>query len=124
MSGETFAVLVFVWLFGAVVGWCAGWIARTEQNRLWHQGAARHLAAARAELDGLREQLAEALDELDDARTAQYHHAHRVPAAPPVVNVHLTAPGPWPAQGSVTTSPSPFVDELDVMPALPARKVP
>jgi hypothetical protein len=124
MSGETVAVLLLVWLVGAVVGWCAGWVARTEQNRLWHQGVVRQLAAARAELDEIRAELAEALDELDEARAAQYHHAHRGPAAPTVVNVHLTAPGPWPAQGSVTTSPSPFLAELDVMPVLPAREVP
>jgi hypothetical protein len=121
MSGEIFAVLLLVWLFGAVVGWCAGWVARTEQNRLWHRGVVRQLAGARAELTGLREQLAEALDELDDAQAAQYHHAQRGPAAPAVVHVHLTAPGPWLAPGAATTTP--FVDELDAMPVLPAREV-
>jgi hypothetical protein len=124
MSSETVAVLIFVLLVGAVVGWCAGWIARTEQNRLWHQGAARQLAAARAELDEIREQLAEALDELDDARAAHYYHAQRGPARPAVVNVHVAGPGPWSAQGSVTTTTTPFLDELDVMPVLPAREVP
>lgn len=122
MSRETFAVFFVVWLFGAMVGWCAGWVARTEQNRGWHRGALRHLAAARAELDGIRAELADALDELDDARTAQYH-TQRVPAAPTVVNVHLTTPLPWPAQGSVTT-PTPFLDGLDAIPVLPAREVP
>jgi hypothetical protein len=123
MSSETFAVLILVLLVGLVVGWCAGWVARTEQNRLWHRGALRHLAAARAEVTALREQLAEALDELDDAQAAHYHHAQRLSAAPAVVHVHVAAPGPWSAQGSVTTT-TPFLDELDAMPVLPAREVP
>jgi hypothetical protein len=126
MSRETFAVLLLVWLVGAVVGWCAGWIARTEQNRGWHQGVVRQLAAARAELDEIRAELAEALEELDEARAAQYHHTQRIPAAavPAVVHVHVAAPVPWSAQGLVTTSTSPFVDEFDAMPVLPAREVP
>jgi hypothetical protein len=124
MSSETFAVFLMVLLIGAVVGWCAGWITRTEQNRLWHHGALRQLAAARAEIDEIREQLAEALDELDDARAAHYHHAQRVAASPAVVNVHVTAPIPWPAHGSMTNTATPFLDELDAMPVLPAKEVP
>jgi hypothetical protein len=124
MSNETVAAFLFVLVVGLVVGWCAGWIARTEQNRLWHRGALRQLAAAQTELTGLREQLAEALDELDDARDAQYHHAHRGPTAPAVVHVHVAAPGPWSAPGSVTTTTTPFLDELDAMPVLPAKEVP
>jgi hypothetical protein len=124
MSSETVAVLLAVWLFGAMVGWCAGWIARTEQNRGWQAGLHRQLAAARAELTALREQLAEALDELDDARAAQYHHTQRGPAAPTVVNVHVAAPVPWSAHGSVTNTTTRFLDELDAMPVLPAKEVP
>jgi hypothetical protein len=123
MSGEIFAVFLLVWLFGAMVGWCAGWVARTEQNRLWHRGALHQLATARTELDEIREQLAEALDELDDARAAQYHHTQRVPAAPAVFHVHVAGPGPWSAQRSVTTT-TPFLDELDAIPVLPAKEVP
>ena len=121
MSRETVAVLVFVWLFGVVVGWCAGWVARTEQNRLWHQGALRQLAAARAELNEIRAELAEALD---DARAAQHHHADRVSAAPAVVHVHVAGPLPRSAQGSVTNPTTPFLDELDAMPVLPVKEVP
>jgi hypothetical protein len=30
-------------LVGAVVGWCAGWAARTDQNRAWHHGLRHQL---------------------------------------------------------------------------------
>lgn len=121
MTRETLAVLLMVWLVGAVVGWCAGWVARGEQNRGWHQGALRHLAAARTELDELRAELAGVLEELDDAQAAHYP-AQRGPAAPAVVHVHVAAPGPWPAPQRLVSGDTTRC--LDAMPVLPAEEVP
>lgn len=120
MTRETLAAALMVWLIGAVVGWCAGWAARGEQNRGWHQGAVRQLAATHADLDELHAELAGVLEDLDDARAAHYP-AQRGPAAPAVVHVHVAAPGPWPAQRLVTTDTTRC---LDAMPVLPADEVP
>jgi hypothetical protein len=68
MSREMLAAAVLVWLVGAVVGWCAGWAARTDQNRAWHHGLRHQLEGTRVELDQLRAQLADTLDELECAQ--------------------------------------------------------
>jgi hypothetical protein len=113
MSNAMVAVFVLVWLIGALVGWCAGWAARTEQNRGWHHSVQRQLALVRA-------QLAEALNQLDDARAEQWG-AQRTSAAPTVIQVHLSAAGSWPAHQPVARAAAVFLDELDVLPVLPAQ---
>lgn len=85
MTRETLSAAVLVWLAGAVVGWCAGWAARGEQNRAFHHGAGRALARARAELTA-------ALGELDDLRAGLGTIAQATPA---VVHVHVAGPSPW-----------------------------
>jgi hypothetical protein len=38
MTRETLAAAVMVWLSGALAGWCAGWVARGDQNnRAWYR---------------------------------------------------------------------------------------
>src|SRR5438105_3306219 len=106
MSREMLAVFVLVWLIGTIMGWCAGWAARTEQNRGWHAGVRRQLTAAHAQLAELRDELAAVLAERDDARAAVWQ-AQRTPAAPTVVQVHLNAPLPWPAHRSGTGHTTP-----------------
>ncbi len=107
------AAVVMVWLVGAVVGWCAGWAARGEQNRSWHRDTTRQLAQTRA-------RLAEALDQLDCAHTARWH-VERVspPAAPAVVHVHMAAPLPWAPQPPMITP----TGAHDGMPMLAAHEV-
>src|SRR2546421_5390792 len=65
MSRELLAVLVMVWLTGALVGWCVGWAARGEQNQAWHAGLRHQLHDARDELEQLHDELADALNALD-----------------------------------------------------------
>jgi type II secretory pathway component PulM len=109
VTHELIAAGVLVWLIGAVVGWCAGWAARTEQNRAWQAGTGHQLAAAHAELAELRDELAaaqEALDDLDHARALAWQATPTPAAVPTVVQVNL--PGPIPP----VVSPEPI-------PALP-----
>ncbi len=87
MTRETIAVALMVWLIGALIGWCAGWTARGEQNRGWHRGLVRQLGQVRAEL-------ADALDQLDDAR-AQLNNPHQRGESLPtsaVMHLHVAAP--------------------------------
>jgi hypothetical protein len=112
MTRDTLAAALIVWLIGAIVGWCAGWAARGEQNRAWHHNLGHQLAQTRA-------QLADALDALDDARC--HCETERVPApAPAVVHVHLITPAPRPAPRPIVANTARFVD---AMPVLPAEKV-
>jgi hypothetical protein len=112
MTRELIAATLMVWLIGAIVGWCAGWAARGEQNRAWHHHLGHQLTETRA-------QLTDALDALDDARCPC--ETQRVPApAPAVVHVHLTTPAPWPAPRPIVAHTARFVDAL---PVLPAEKV-
>ena len=107
------AAAVMVWLIGAIVGWCAGWAGRSEQNRAWHRGVVRQLAQTQA-------RLAEALDQLDHARATQCE-AERVPAAAPAaVHVHVTTPLIWAPPRPMITNTTPF---LDAMPVGPAQEV-
>lgn len=110
---EVIAVTVVVWLAGAVVGWCVGWVARGEQNRGWYAGVARELARTRAEL-------AEARAELDVA------YAQPEWPLPPgsVVHVHLSAPPP-PAVGPSSWTAGQVVQAGEVVvPVLPRRGPP
>lgn len=111
-------VLAF-WLFGAVVGWVAGWVARGDFNRAWWRGTAARLAETQA-------QLAQALRDLDDAHA--WWEAHRVspPAAPvaqvaPVVHVHVAAPLPWVAHPPL---PPHGMRVLDAVPVAPVGELP
>jgi hypothetical protein len=109
------AVAVLVWLIGAILGWCAGWAARGEQNHAWHRTLARQLVKA-------RDELAETLTERD--RTRDQWHATRIPPpAPTVVHVHLTSatPPPWPAPRPLASD---MTRSLHAMPVLPAEEVP
>ncbi len=109
MTRETIAVALLVWLIGAIVGWCAGWVARGEQNRSWHSNLVRQLASTRA-------QLAEVLDELGDARVDAECTCSPAPAA---VHVHLATPLPlWVAQ---RPSGLTAIHALEPMPGVPAE---
>ena len=113
------AAVVVVLLIGALVGWCAGWVARGEQNRGWHAGVVRQLAQTRAQLDQTLDQLDRALDELDHARAWQ---AQRVPPAPgPTVQVHVAPALPsWLPQHRAVRNTAHIVT---AMPVLPAKEV-
>ncbi len=106
MTRETVAAALVVWLIGAVVGWCMGWVARGEQNRRWHSNLVRQLAQTRA-------RLAEALDEL------RANTERTCPPAPAVLHLHLAPPPPlWAAQ---RPSALPAIHTLDAMPELTAE---
>ena len=106
MTRETLAVLVLVWLIGALVGWFVGWAARGEQNRAWHGTLKRQLAETRAQLDA-------ALAESDTT----YTRAEDYPASPPaVVNIHLTTPLQWAGQPSLGANPSRTLTAVPVLP--------
>ena len=121
MTRETIAAALMVWLIGAVVGWCAGWAARGEQNRRWHHGIQRQLVHALAELAQVRAELADALDELDDVQAIPWGAA-QVPAAVPMT-VHVSVAAP--VAPSVTRH-SAFVPPalVEAAPALPAEGAP
>ncbi len=110
MTREMAAAAVMVWLIGAIVGWCAGWAARGEQNRSWHRNLATQLAQVRAEL-------AEALDQLDDAH-AQLDMRRESPLTP-AVHVHVATPQGWVTPPPVLVSPARL---LDTAPALQAEE--
>jgi hypothetical protein len=114
MTRELIAATVMVWLIGAIVGWCAGWAARGEQNRVWHRTVVNQLAQARA-------RLAEIGDQLDDARPAQCAAQRMSPPASAVVHVTVaTAVPSWAAHHPVLLNTA---QVLDAMPVLPAEEV-
>jgi len=119
MTRETIAAALMMWLIGAVVGWCAGWAARGDQNRRWHHGLQRELAQALTELAQVRAELVDALDELNDARTTHWEAAPTPARVPTTVHVSVAAPvPPWVTQHSASVVPALAVD---VTPALPAE---
>ncbi len=109
MTREAIAAALLVWLVGAVVGWCAGWVGRGEQNRAWHRGVVGRLALVRAEL-------AEALDELDQVRRAGWETQRVAPPATSVVQVHVAAALPWapPPQPPAVIDPARVLDAIAV----------
>jgi len=124
MTREMFAAAVLVWLIGALAGWFVGWAARGEQNHNWHAGVRTQLEAARAELEQIRAQLADALDELEelqDARADRWRSAAaRVPTT--VVAVHLAAPaGVTDHVAVVAPGPDSVPVPGAVMPVVPAQ---
>ena len=113
MSRELLAVLVLVWLTGALVGWCVGWAARGEQNRAWHAGLRHQLHDARDELEQLHAELANALDALHQIRATSWPAGHRSARVPAVVQVNYTATVPPTVSGHLTA----------LTPTTPARPV-
>lgn len=114
MSRELIAAGVLVWLIGAVVGWYAGWVARTEQNRAWQAGTHHQLDQARIELAALHGELAATratLHELDHARALAWRAAAAPAAVPTVVHVNLPSPLPLDQRPAVLAP--------DPVPALP-----
>src|SRR5438270_11532262 len=113
------AAAVLVWLVGAVMGWCAGWAARGEQNRAWHSGLVRQLAQTRAQLADALDRLDRALDELDNTpRWAQRMPPPLAPAVPAHVDAALPS---WLAtRPALPHTPRPS----NAMPVLPAEEVP
>ena len=116
MSRELLAVLMLVWLTGALVGWCVGWAARGEQNRAWHAGLRQQLHDARDELAQLHAQLADALDALDQVSTKSWPPAHLSARAPTVVQVNYAATVP----PTVNSHPTAFTS-TPARPVLPAQ---
>jgi hypothetical protein len=112
------AATIMLLLIGAIAGWCAGWTARSGENRAWHRGLVRQLAQTRAQLADALDQIDAALDELDTTRT----WAERVPPPPaPAVHVHVDAALPsWLAQHPALVN-NPRLS--NAMPVLPAEEV-
>ncbi|PZS26562.1 MAG: hypothetical protein DLM61_18110 [Pseudonocardiales bacterium] len=110
------AAAVLVWLVGFVPGWCAGWTARARDSRAWHRGLVRQLAQTRTQLADALDQLDQAL-ELDTTRT----WAERVSPPPaPAVHVHVDAALPsWLASPALVNTPR----LSNAMPVLPAEEV-
>ena len=110
MTREMLAAAVLVWLIGALVGWCVGWVARGDQNRAWHRSLARQLEDTRTQLTAVLEQLEDAYDQLEDARAGGGEAAGRT-----VLYVHLVpllpgvAPRPLPAAPSRALGAAPVV---------------
>jgi hypothetical protein len=94
VSRELIAAGVLVWLIGAVVGWYAGWVAGTEQNRAWHAGTHHQLNQAHTELAALRAELATTLDELDHTQALAWRATPPPTPIPTVVQVNLPSPLP------------------------------
>jgi len=94
------AAAVLVWLIGALVGWCVGWVARGDQNRAWHR-------TLRWQLEDTRAQLTAALEQLEDAY-AQLEHARAGDGAAPgraIIHVHLVPPLPGVAPRPLPAAP-------------------
>ena len=122
MTRDMIAAAVMVWLIGAVLGWCAGWAARGDQNRRWHHGLHRQLAQALTELAQVRAELADTLDELDDARATHWQAAHTPARIPTTVHVSVAAPvPPWVTQHSASVVPVLVVEATPALPAEGAR---
>lgn len=43
MSREMLAAAVLMLVIGALVGWCAGWVARGDENRRWAESCRRRI---------------------------------------------------------------------------------
>jgi hypothetical protein len=83
MSWDASLVVLFL-LIGALVGWFAGWAARTDDNRRYAEAFRRRIETAELEAGRAWAEV----DRLDAQLTA-------IPPAAttaPVINVHLTAP--------------------------------
>lgn len=117
MSRELLAVVVMVWLTGALVGWFIGWAARGEQNRAWHAGLRHQLHDARDELERLHGELADALDALDQVRADSWPPAHVSARVPAVVQVNYAAT----VAPTVNGHPSALTPTTPARPVLPAQ---
>lgn len=113
MSRELLALVMMVWLTGALVGWCVGWAARGEQNRAWHAGLRHQLHDAREELEQLHAELADALDALDQVRAESWPPA-QVPAVVQVNYAATVAP-------TVSGHPGALTPTTSARPVLPAQ---
>ena len=111
MSREMVAAAVLVWLIGALVGWCVGWVARGDQNRAWHRTLRRQLDDARAQLTAALEQLEDAYAQLEDARAGDGAAPGRA-----VLHVHLAPPLPGVAPRPLPAAPSRALGTAPVMP--------
>lgn len=109
------AAMVLVWLVGFVPGWCAGWAGRGRETKAWHRGLVRQLAQTRTQLADALDQLDQALGELDTTRT----WAERVSPTPvPAVHLHVDAALPsWLAPHPTLRTPSRFSNAMPVPPA-------
>ena len=112
MTREMVAAAVLVWLIGALIGWCVGWVARGDQNRAWHRGLARRLDDTRAELTATLEQLEDAYAQLEDARAADGAAPGRA-----VLHVHLVPPLSGVAPRALPTAPGRALSSAPIVPA-------
>jgi hypothetical protein len=117
MSRELLAAVVMVWLTGALVGWCVGWAARSEQNRAWHAGLRHQLQDARDELEQLHAELADALDALDLVQAESWPSAHVSARVPAVVQVNYTTTVPPTVSGHLAVLPPTSGCATPVLPA-------
>ena len=101
MTREMLAAAVLVWLIGALVGWCVGWVARGDQNRAWHRSLPRRLEDMRAQLTAALEQLEDAYAQLEDTRAGDGAAPGRA-----VIHVHLAPPLPGVAPPLLPAAPS------------------
>lgn len=79
------AAVVGLLLIGSLIGWVAGWAARSDENRRWAESFRRRVETAEQEAGNAWAEVAR-LDAQLLAIPAP------VAAAAPVINVHLTAP--------------------------------
>ena len=121
MTREMLAAAVLVWLIGALAGWCVGWAARGEQNRNWHAGLRHQLAAARAELEQLRDELVDAYDALDRAQAQHWQATQAAAAVPTVVQVHCAPVIPPTVIGHPAALPPTPIHAAPVVPARGGR---
>ena len=105
------AAAVLVWLIGALVGWCVGWVARGDQNRAWHRSLARRLDDTRTQLTAALEQLEDAYDQLEDARAGDGEAPSRA-----VVHVRLVPPLPGVASPALPAAPGRALGAAPVVP--------
>jgi len=125
MTHNLIATGLLVWLAGALVGWCVGWAARGEQNRGWQAGTRRQLDAAHATIARLHDQLDDALDALDHARS-RGGTAPRT-AAPTGVQLTLAATTTLAAAqhpAVIACHPISLGDTTPVLPVLPVFPAP
>jgi hypothetical protein len=110
------AAAVVVWLLWVFMAWCLGYAAGHRRDRARHSRLTGPLAPARLERVAALEQL----DELDEHARLRCE-AHRVPAPPVAVHVHVAAPLPWPPHHPAMPLDGSRV--LDAMPVLPVKEV-
>ena len=84
MSREMVAAAVMVWLIGALVGWCAGWAARGNENRRWAQSIRRRI-------DYAQSQARDAVAELERVNAQRLDQSWAPPPVPEI-HVHIQAP--------------------------------